>query len=200
MKNSQEMNLLRRICIGDSLRRSAVRHPQKEVLVYSYKGSITHRLSYGELNRAVNRFANALMELGIKKGDRVAILSRNSPQYLIYLYGLGKMGAWTTPLNYMLRGKEITQLINHAEANLFIVDDDLADHVATLQGDMPTVKHYCMINLAKNKTLPAGWFDFDDLCSEKYSDQEPSVEIEANDVYSLMYTSGTEAMPKGIMN
>lgn len=200
MDNKMEMNLLRRICLGDSLKRSAVRHPQKEVLVYSYKGNTTHRFSYGELNTVVNRFANALMDLGIQKGDRVAILSRNCPQYLIYLYALGKMGAWITPMNFMLRGKEITQLIDHAKAKAFIVEDQMAEHVASLQGDMPTVKHYCMINLAKEKPLPKGWLDFDDLCSEKYSDREPSVEIDGNDVYSLMYTSGTEAMPKGVMN
>jgi fatty-acyl-CoA synthase len=140
------------------------------------------------------------MDLGIQKGDRVAILSRNCPQYLIYLYALGKMGAWITPMNFMLRGKEITQLIDHAEAKVFIVEDQMAEHVASLQGDMPTVKYYSMINLAKEKPLPKGWIDFDDLCSEKYSDREPSVEIDGNDVYSLMYTSGTEAMPKGVMN
>lgn len=193
-------NLLRRICLGDSLRRSAIRHPEKEVLTFSYKGKITKRISYGELNQTVNRFADAMLQLGVQKGDRVAILSKNCPQYLVYLYALGKIGAWITPLNFNLRGEEITQLVNHAQPKAFVVEDELADQIEPLQGEMPYVQHFIMIDLAKEKALPAGWLDFDDLCADTYSDAEPDVEINGDDVYSLMYTSGTEAMPKGIMN
>jgi fatty-acyl-CoA synthase len=188
------------MCVGDLLRRSAQKSAKKEALVYSYKGTITTRLTLGEMNQKVNRFANALTELGIKKGDRVAIISHNCPQYAIYLYALAKTGAWVTPLNFTLRGKEITELINHAQPVAFIVEDELADNVTKLQQDMPSVKHYIMINLAGKKQLPERWLDFNQLCSEKYSDDEPYFEVNGDDVMTLMYTSGTEAMPKGVMN
>jgi fatty-acyl-CoA synthase len=80
------------------------------------------------------------------------------------------------------------------------VEDELADNVTKLQQDMPSVKHYILINLAGEKQLPEGWLDFDQLCSEKYSDAEPYSEINGDDVMTLLYTSGTEAMPKGVMN
>lgn len=200
MDQALQLNVMRRLCVGDLLRRSVQKFAKKEALVYSYKGTITTRLTFEELNQKVNRFANALTELGIKKGDRVAIISHNCPQYAIYLYALAKTGAWVTPLNFALRGKEITQLINHAEPVAFIVEDELADDVTKLQQDMPIVKHFIMINLAGDKQLPEGWLDFDQLYSEKYSDAEPYFEVVGDDVMTLMYTSGTEAMPKGVMN
>jgi len=200
MEKALESHVMRRMCVGDLLRRSAQKSAKKEALVYSYKGTITTRLTLGEMNQKVNRFANALTELGIKKGDRVAIISHNCPQYAIYLYALAKTGAWVTPLNFTLRGKEITELINHAQPVTFIVEDELADNVTKLQQDMPSVKHYIMINLAGKKQLPERWLDFNQLCSEKYSDDEPYFEVNGDDVMTLMYTSGTEAMPKGVMN
>ncbi len=200
MEKALESHVMRRMCVGDLLRRSVQKFAKKEALVYSYKGTITTRLTFKEMNQKVNRFANALTKLGIKKGDRVAIISHNCPQYAIYLYALAKTGAWVTPLNFALRGKEITELINHAEPVAFIVEDELADDVTKLQQDMPSVKHYIMINLAGKKQLPERWLDFDQLCSEKYSDDEPYFEVNGDDVLTLMYTSGTEAMPKGVMN
>jgi len=200
MDKTLQLNVMRRMCVGDLLRRSAQKSAKKEALVYSYKGTITTRLTLEELNQKVNRFANALTELGIKKGDRVAIISHNCPQYAIYLYALAKTGAWVTPLNFALKGKEITELINHAQPVTFIVEDELADNVTKLQQDMPSVKHYIMINLAGKKQLPERWLDFNQLCSEKYSDDEPYFEVNGDDVMTLMYTSGTEAMPKGVMN
>jgi fatty-acyl-CoA synthase len=191
---------MRRFCVGDLLKRIALRYPKRETLIYSFKGEITHRLTLGELNEKVNRFSNALLELGIRKGDRVAIISHNCVQYGIYLYALMKIGAWITPLNFALKGKEIIQIINHAEPVAFLVEDELVEQVKELEKDMPSVKHYGMINLTKEKPLPEGWMDFDKLCSEKYSSEEPCVEIDYNDVATLMYTSGTEAMPKGVMN
>ena len=200
MDAALQSNVMRRMCVGDLLRRSVQKSAKKEALVYSYKGTVTTRLTLKELNQKVNRFANALTKLGIKKGDRVAIISHNCPQYAIYLYALAKTGAWITPLNFALRGKEITELINHAEPVAFIVEDELADNVIKLQQDMPSVKHYIMINLAGKKQLPERWLDFDQLWSEKYSDDEPYFEVDGDDVMTLMYTSGTEAMPKGVMN
>ena len=196
MEKALESHVMRRMCVGDLLRRSAQKSAKKEALVYSYKGTITTRLTLGEMNQKVNRFANALTELGIKKGDRVAIISHNCPQYAIYLYALAKTGAWVTPLNFTLRGKEITELINHAQPVTFIVEDELADNVTKLQQDMPSVKHYIMINLAGKKQLPERWLDFNQLCSEKYSDDEPYFEVNGDDVMTLMYTSGTKRCPK----
>jgi fatty-acyl-CoA synthase len=98
----------------------------------------------------------------------------------------------------MLKGNEISYIINDAEATMFVVEDALVDRVAGITGEMPSVKSYCSIELA-GKPKPEGWLDFDELCSES-SDEEPNVEIDYEDVFTLLYTSGTEAAPKGVMN
>jgi fatty-acyl-CoA synthase len=186
-------NGLRRFAVGDVLKRTARRYPQREAIFFR-----DVRLTYDDLNRKANRFANALTRLGVKKGDKIAILSHNCSQYVAFLFGVAKTGAWATPLNFMLKGNEISYIINDAEATMFVVEDALVDRVAGITGEMPSVKSYCSIELA-GKPKPEGWLDFDELCSES-SDEEPNVEIDYEDVFTLLYTSGTEAAPKGVMN
>jgi fatty-acyl-CoA synthase len=200
MATELETNVMRRFCVGDVVKRRALNDAKVEALVYSYKGKITRRMTYEELNTESNRFANAIMGLGVKKGDRVAILARNCVEYIELMVACAKMGAWITPLNFALKGVEITRLINHSESVMFVVEDELVDTVREVAGEMPSVKHYVMINLSGEKPLPSGWLDFGELRSEKYSDEEPLVVINGDDVLTLMYTSGTEAMPKGVMN
>ena len=200
MENAAAMNMMRRFCVGDFVRRRVLKIPQEEAIAMNYKGKITRRLTYGELNREANRFAHAIMELGVKKGDRVSILSHNCIQFVVYSLALSKMGAWITPLNFALKGREIVPLIKHSEPVMFIVEDDLVDTVREVEDEIASVTHRVMINLSGKKPLPEGWLDFDNLCSERYPDDEPCVEINGDDVMTLMYTSGTEAMPKGVMN
>ncbi|OPY89857.1 MAG: Long-chain-fatty-acid--CoA ligase FadD13 [Syntrophaceae bacterium PtaU1.Bin231] len=200
MENAAATNMMRRFCVGDVIRRRVLRSPREEALVMNYKGKIIRRMNYGELNREANRFANAIMALGVKKGDRVAILSHNCIQYVVYSLALSKMGAWVTPLNFALKGREIVPLIRHCEPVMFIVEDELIDTVREVENEIPSIPHRIMINLSGEKPRPEDWLDFDALCSEKYPDDEPCVEINGDDVLTLMYTSGTEATPKGVMN
>jgi fatty-acyl-CoA synthase len=200
MDEALQRNVMRRFCVGDILRRTALNKPNKEAIVYNYGGRVLGRLTYGELNRKANRFANALRQLGVKKGDRVAILSYNCMQYAIYIAALSKMGAWITPFNYALKGREIKPLVDHSEPVMFIVEDDLVPTVRAIQSELGSVRHFVMINLNGKTPLPEGWLDFDDLCSDRYPDDEPYEFITGDDVMTLMYTSGTEAMPKGVLN
>jgi fatty-acyl-CoA synthase len=200
MEPSEAMNMMRRFCVGDLVRRRVRKAPKDEAIVMNYKGSITRRLTYEELNREANRFANAIMSLGVKKGDRVAILSHNCAQYVVYMVALSKMGAWITPLNFALKGREIVPLLNHSKPVMLIVEDDLVDTVREVEKECASINYRVMIKLGGGKPLPSGWLDFDDLCSARYPDDEPCVEINGDNILTLMYTSGTEAMPKGVLN
>ena len=117
----------------------------------------------------------------------------------MYSWASRKIGAIECPLNVALRGREITDLINHAEPKILFVEDELVEHIKGLSKEMPSVEAYIMINLKKEIKLPEGWIDCDELISDKYSDTEPEVIINGNDPYQLLYTSGTEAMPKGVV-
>jgi len=200
MEASVAMNMMRRFCVGDLIRRRVRKSPKDEAVVMNYRGTITRRLTYEQLNREANRFANAIMGLGVRKGDRVAILSHNCTEYVIFMVALSKMGGWITPLNFALKGREIVPLLNHSEPVMLIVEGDLIDTVREVENECAGIAHRVMINLGGEKPLPPGWLAFEDLCSDRHPDDEPCVEINGDDILTLMYTSGTEAMPKGVMN
>ena len=200
MNEALAVNIMRRFCIGDIFRRIALNKRDKTAIVYRYGGEVRGEYTFGDLNQMANRFANALMEMGVVKGDRVAIVSYNCVQFVVYIMALSKIGAWITPLNYSLKAREIKMLINHSQPKMVIVEDDLSSEILPIQEEMPSVSQYVMIRLKDDAKLPPGWMDFDELCSEKYSDDEPYVVVDGDDVLTLMYTSGTEAMPKGVLN
>ena len=185
------MNLMRRVAVGDFLKRSAVRFPKKTALVYG-----DTKWTYSELNQKVNRFANAMAHMGVQKGDKVAIMSHNCPHYLISFLGLSKIGAVITPLNFALRQKEIEYIVNHSEATVFIIEDSLIP--VCMEAKLESIKTFVCINLA-GSTLPTGILNFEKLLSDKNSDREPEVLINGDDMAALLYTSGTESAPKGVM-
>ncbi|MFO7962303.1 MAG: AMP-binding protein [Desulfobacterales bacterium] len=200
MNVDSELNMMRRFCVGDILRRVSCNKPHKTAFIYSYAGEIKRRLTFKELNTEANRFANALKQMGVEKGDRIAIISYNCIQYVIYVLALAKIGAWITPFNFALKGREIKDLVNHSEPVMLIVEDDITRTILEIADELPSIKNFIMIDLNGKTPLPKTWLDFDSLCSEQYPDDEPNEIITGDDVCCLMYTSGTEAMPKGVMN
>jgi fatty-acyl-CoA synthase len=193
-------NVMRRFCVGDIFRRVALNKPDKTAIIYHYRGEKRGEFTYAELNQKANRFANALLEKGIRKGDRVTMVSYNCIQFVVYIMACAKIGVWITPLNFALKSREIKMLIHHSEPKMVIVEDDLSPEILAIQDELPSVSHFVMINLNSETPLPQGWIDFDDLCGESCSDDEPYVMIQGEDVLTMMYTSGTEAMPKGVLN
>ena len=103
-------NKINRDTIGDISRRAALKYPDKKALIFREKQAQIFRekqLTYRELELNACRFANLMIRLGVKKGDRVAINAYNSHHYPISLLGLAKIGAVQVPINYMLNAAEI---------------------------------------------------------------------------------------------
>ena len=88
--------------LGDIIRKNARKHGKKIGLIYEGR-----ELTFGEISRNVNRFANAMLDLGIKKGDHVAILSKNCPEYLEFYFASAMIGAIPVGINYRLVDKEV---------------------------------------------------------------------------------------------
>ena len=196
MRNGTSLgqNLLNRNVMGDLLLKSAARHPNKRVLRFRQKN-----YTYRELNDVVNRCAHGLGDLGIQKGDRAAILSHNSDHFIIIWWALTKIGAVITPVNWMLKGEEIRYIIDHSEAKAFFVEDAQVPSVVGIKDALKTVETFAAIHLT-GAEVPEGWMNIENLWHEKYPATEPRVEINHDDIATLLYTSGTEAAPKGVMN
>src|SRR5882724_5535564 len=110
----------RRHTLGDILRRTAARLPGKTAVIC---GELTW--SYAELDQITNRLANGLAARGVTRGDRVAILSRNSHAFVALRFALARLGAVLVPINFMLNADEVAYVLHHAGARLLAVGPDL---------------------------------------------------------------------------
>src|SRR5512139_2470769 len=125
-------NRINRWVIADMIRRSSYHYPDKKALICNERS-----LTYAELEAESNRVANALVSLGVRKYDRVAILAHNTIHHVLTWLGCCKAGAVYLAINYLLRGKDIAYCINHSESKLFIVEDSLYDLVKDVLDEMP---------------------------------------------------------------
>ena len=184
-------NRVNRWVVADMVQRSAYRSPSKPALLFNGK-----TLTYAELDLALNRVGNALLALGLKKFDRVAILAHNTIHHVLAWLGTLKAGGIYVPLNFMLKGKELAYQVNHADAKVLIVEDSLLGNIEEVLGELPSVNHRIWSNQALGQEAPAGWLDFEEWSSKAMED-EPETELYIEDPVEICYTSGTEALPKG---
>lgn len=179
--------------LGDLLHRSAKRLPTKTALVF--RGT---RDSFSALDEVVNRAANALAADGIAKGDRVAILSHNSRAFVILRFALARIGAVMTPINFMLNASEIAFILDHSGAVALIAEDALtatADAAIKKSGGPVSAKFFIP---HEGCDTPADWQTVEALFAHANTDL-PALDIDADDPVQIMYTSGTEARPKGVL-
>lgn len=177
------------IFLGDIPMINARRFPEAEAVVFEGR-----RISFGELNDRVNRFANGLAALGLNRGDHVAIMAENCHQYLEVYYAVAKAGMVTVPVNYRLSGKEITHVINHSESCALIVADRFGDTVQGMRPDIPAIEKYISL-----ENPVEGMAFYEDVISEG-SPEEPDWEpLSEDDMVILIYTGGTSGLPKGVM-
>ncbi len=196
MLNKLEMNLARRENLGDGVRRTSNRYPDKTALIFYDLNDAIESYTYAELNEKVNRVANSLLKMGVVKGNKVAVLSRNSAKVVILSCALFKIGAWFTPVNFMLNQQEVKSLINFAEPEFFFVEDPFEGMISEVLKSMNSVNKFGYLSV-NNKSAPEGWIDFNELLEGE--DVEPEVLVESEDAAALFFTSGTESAPKGVM-
>lgn len=187
-------NKVNRWVIGDMIRRSAYRYPDKAALIFQDK-----TLSYTQLEAACNRTANALLDLGVQKYDRVAILAHNTIDHVLTWMGCAKIGAIYLAINYLLRGKDISYCINHSESKVFIVEDALYDLVQDVLEEMPAVKTFIWSRQGAGKEPVSGRFKDFESWYRKYPPTEPDALLHIEDPCQMTYTSGTESHPKGVI-
>jgi fatty-acyl-CoA synthase len=174
----------RQHAIGDLLRRSAARFPGKTAIVH---GEL--RQSYADLDRVVNRTANALAARGVAKGDRFAVFSRNNHAFVVTYFALARLGAISVPINFMLGADEVAYILGHSGATGILAEEELLPVAKQAVNEHVTVRG--VIGRADDGWEPvADWLAHGD-------DAEPGTEIGDDDPIQLMYTSGTESRPKG---
>jgi len=182
-------NKIQRWVIADFPKRSAHRYPNKKAVIFR-----DLEFNYKQLDELANAFANSLIEMGLKKYDRVAVLAHNTHHQVISWFGCCKAGAVMVPINYLLRGRDIAYCVNHSECKYFVVENDLYDLV---KDDIDKMDVEFIWSMIGEKEPPEGFSEFDELL--KSSKKEPDTTLNIEDVVQIQYTSGTETLPKAVM-
>ena len=151
-------------------------------------------MSYRLWNQRACRLANALLGLGLSKGDRVAVLAYNCVEWAEIYAGTAKAGLAVVPLNFRLVGAEMRYILEDAEISVLIVQDELAGAIDDIRSDLSCPPSR-FIHFG-GKRRPAGYLNYEGLLASA-SDRDPSPAVDARDPCMLMYTSGTTGKPKG---
>ncbi|MCB2192591.1 MAG: long-chain-fatty-acid--CoA ligase [Deltaproteobacteria bacterium] len=174
--------------LRELLRKTTDEYYDKEAVVYQGQ-----RITYGELKHRVNRVSSALQKTyGVDKGDRVAILFTNTPEFIVSYFAVAQIGAICVPLNYRLGTEETAYQLLDTGAKAIIFEPAYLERIQAIQGRLNDLKYLFMTG----DQVPEGVLSYDEL--EGYQgDMYEEVPIDEEDPASIMYTSGTTGKPKG---
>jgi fatty-acyl-CoA synthase len=179
------------------LEKAARDYPKKEALIYKEK-----RITYQQLNEKVDQLAFELEKIGIKKGDRCAILLPNSFEFIYIQYAILKIGAFFIALSTRYRKFELTYMLKHSGTKMLVlIDEFLGINFLNLLNDIKEELPELEILLVWGKSIPPGAYDLKELF--KKPSQPIALEadpIDENDVATILYTSGSTGTPKGVMS
>ncbi len=150
------------------------------------------KYSFAELSDRVNRLSNALLNLGVQREDRVAILQVNCNQYIEFYFAAARIGAIFVPLNFRAKHEELTYMLSNSESSILFAGKRYLDRVNSMRPDLPAMKHFVSIDARQD-----GMLFYDELVSSS-SPEEVFSEIGGDDITMLMYTAGTTGLPKGV--
>jgi fatty-acyl-CoA synthase len=176
--------------VGDWIRKWNILQPEKKAFYFE-----DQPFTYQELNHRTNQLCHLLLKIGIKKGDRVAVLLHNCHQYIEIFFGLSKIGAILVPLNWRLVGPELEFILQDSGSRMLVFEPEFEEVVSSIRprlnfshGDYFTLGNPCpdwAIEYEKAiRKMPAE----DPPGDGSYGDEDPHI---------IMYTSGTTGIPKG---
>lgn len=187
-----------RVSVGDFWERNTWSFPDKEAIVgrpgaFAYPGN--ERLTYREADELANRVANAMLARGAERGDRVVFFCDNSTEAYAVKIAVAKAGLVSAPINPMLAPDVVSHLIGRVEPKIAFVDDVLW---AKCEGPFAEAGLVPTVTIPIGGEVVPGSVSFADFVADSPA-TEPEVEIHGDDIWEIIFTSGTTAMPKGVM-
>lgn len=180
--------LLLSTTIGMVLKNRARMNPDLEAII-----TAEVRWTYKEFNERVNQLAHYLLEHGIRKGDRVALLCLTDHPFATIFMAAAKIGAIAVPLNFRLQPAELEGIVQDSEPSILFYDGEFSDQIKGLES-AESLQHLVQVSF-NNDLHPDYASVFQD-----YPASEPNVEIQPEEPFCLTYTSGTTGKPKGVIS
>lgn len=182
------MSVPREWLLGDFVSRNARKFPNKMAVVFRDK-----RLTHKEVNDRANAVANSLLNLGVEKGDRVALLAGNTFEYIEMYFGPAKAGAIFAPINTTMVARELEYVLKYLRPRVLILQQRFLDTIESIKAGLDIQTYVVMGPGAQ------GMESYDRLIQEG-SRQEPAVELDGEDIALIIFTGGTTGMPRGAMH
>lgn len=156
---------------------------------------INRSYSYPELNKRVNKLSHSLLSLGLKKGDKVAVLLENSIEIVEVYLATAKTGIVIVPINFRLVEKDIEYILKNSDSLLLIVHNEFTKKVDSIKSNLNNINSDRYIVVGSENE---GYINYEDFIRES-SENEPLTIVEPKDIWVLLYTSGTTGIPKGVV-
>ena len=170
--------------IKQTLENTASEIPHKEAIVLG-----AQRITYGELDEASNKVANALLELGMKKGTHVAILMSHSSEWAINYFGVIKGGGVAMLLNPALKAPELDSLLRDSDSEILLTEKEFSRMLSSVLPQIPLLKRIIAIDAGSYTKMV-----------DNSSSISPNIDIKDEDEATIFYTSGVLGRQKGVVH
>ena len=175
------------------VRRTRRLHGDREALVDG-----TLRLTWAELLDRCDRWAAALVAMGVGRGDRVATICPNTHAQLEAFHAVPQLGAVLVPINFRLTADDFAYIIDHSGSRVVCAHPAHADAVDAIRERLPGVDQFVLL-AEPGGPRRDGWVDYEDAIATSPAHQLSPADVAETDLISINYTSGTTAQPKGVM-
>ena len=179
---------------------SVEEHGSKPALAHKPKGGTYQDISYAEFGESVDAFSKGLSTLGIQKGDRVAILSENRPEWAISDFGILKVGAVNVPMFSTLTAAQVGYIIKDSGSKVICVSTkNQLEKVVAIREEVPSLEQIIIYDELEEEA-PDDVTEFFKVCHRgKQADTSLDIGTDEDEIATIIYTSGTTGNPKGVM-
>jgi long-chain acyl-CoA synthetase len=176
--------------LGNILDLQAVKRPEKAGVVFGET-----EYTYAHLNQEANRIANALLALGVQKGDRVAMWLPNCPEFITTFFGILKIGGLVVPLNILFKAREVEYLLSNSQAKVLVTTAHCLDILQEVKDHLPHLDTVVALGLETDQDRILSFQQFILKASPNFF----SIDVGPDHTATILYTSGTTGFPKGAM-